>query len=72
MPARLPELTVRRIVLQIADGQSASEVAKSAMVSKRTVERIQLNIDLFNTPYPPTTVKLGRPRTMLPYHAEVR
>jgi hypothetical protein len=70
MPGRLPDSVVHRIVVRLSVGEDPVAIAQVVGVSRASVYRIQLNIDLFNAPYPPTTVVLGRPRAMLPYHEE--
>lgn len=40
------------------------QIAEIMGVSRRTIERLRLNFELFDAPYPPTTVKLGRPPTL--------
>ena len=70
MPGRLPSSVVHRIVLRLSVGEDPAAIAQAVGVSRASVYRIQLNIDLFNAPYPLTTVVLGRLRAMLPYHEE--
>jgi hypothetical protein len=66
MPARLPDDVIYRIQLRLECGESPAEIHTATKVSKRTIERIRLNLDLFSQPYTPSTVVLGRPRALLP------
>ncbi len=70
MPGRLPDSVVHRIIVRISAGDAYATIAQTVGVSKASIYRIALNIDLFNEPYTPRTVVLGRPRAMLPYHEE--
>jgi len=66
MPARLPDDVIHRIQIHLESGESPAEIYKATKVSKRTIERIRLNLDLFGQPYTPSTIVLGRPRALLP------
>ena len=72
MPRRLPDNIVHRILIRLATNKSILSIARHVGVSNETVYRMERNIDLWGVPYPPPTVKLGRPRSLLPYQEEVR
>lgn len=52
--------------------RTSGEIATIIGVSTRTIERLKLNFDLFNAPYPPVTVRLGRPPTLTEAQQAVR
>lgn len=66
MPGRLPDSVVHRIVVRLSVGENPVTIAQKLGVSRASVYRITLNIDLFDAPYAPKTVVLGRPRAMFP------
>jgi hypothetical protein len=66
MPARLPDDVIHCIQIHLESRESPAEIYEATKVSKRTIERIQLNLDLFGQPYTPSTVVLKRPRALLP------
>lgn len=51
MPGRLPNSVVYRIVVRISVGEDPAAIAQVVGVSRASVYRIQLNIDMFNAPY---------------------
>lgn len=51
MPGPLPNSAVYRIVVRISVGEDPAAIAQVVCVSRESVYRIQLNIDLFNAPY---------------------
>jgi transposase len=72
MPRCLPDDIVHRILIYLTTDESIPSIAKCVGVSNETVYRMKRNMDLWGMPYPPPTVKLGRPRSLLPYQEEVR
>ena len=40
-------------------------------MAKKTIYKMQLNLDIWGEPYAPPTVVLGRPRALLPYQKTV-
>jgi transposase len=66
MGRRLPDEAVHRIIVRLNNNEPVPAIASAVKVSKQTVYNIQLNIDLWGTPYAPPTVKQGRPRLLLP------
>jgi transposase len=56
-------MVVNKIILHLRLNQSQRCIAKELKVARSTVQRIQLNVDLFGEPYAPPSVKLGRPRS---------
>jgi hypothetical protein len=66
MPAKLPEDVIYHIQLRLECGESPAIIHEATKVSVRTIQRMQLNLDLFGQPYTPSTVVLGRPKALLP------
>jgi hypothetical protein len=71
MPRRLPDDIVHRILIRLSTSESVPSIAKAVGVAHETVYRIERNIELWGVPYPPPTVRLGRPRLLLPCQEEV-
>ena len=67
MGRRLPDEVVHRIRLRIDAGEEVAAIAKAVKVSKKTIYKLRLNLDIWGEPYAPPTIVLGRPRTLLPY-----
>jgi hypothetical protein len=71
MPRRLPDDVVHRILVRLSASEPVPSIATAIGVAHETVYRMQCNVELWGVPYPPPTVKLGRPRLLLPYQEEV-
>jgi hypothetical protein len=71
MPQRLPDDVVHRILIRLSTSEPVPSIARAVSVARKTVYRIERNIELWGVPYPPPTVKLSRPRLLLPYQEEV-
>jgi hypothetical protein len=71
MPRRLPDDVVHRILIRLSALEPVPSIAAAVGVAHETVYRMQRNVELWGIPYPPSTVKLGRPRLLLPYQEEV-
>jgi hypothetical protein len=71
MPHRLPDDVVHRILIRLSASEPVPSIATAVGVARETVYRMQRNVELWGIPYPPPTVKLGRPRLLLPYQEEV-
>ena len=71
MGRRLADNVVHRILIHLAANEPVPQIANAIGVDKKTVYKIQLNMDTWGTPYAPPTVTLGRPRALLPYQEEV-
>jgi transposase len=67
MGRRLPDEVVHRIRLRIDAGEEVTAIAKAVKVSRKTIYKLRLNLDIWGEPYAPPTVVLGRPRILLPY-----
>ena len=67
MGRRLPDEVVHRIRIRIEAGKAVLAIAEAVKVAKKTIYKMQLNLDIWGEPYAPTTVVLGRPRALLPY-----
>ncbi|KAF2187361.1 hypothetical protein K469DRAFT_705050 [Zopfia rhizophila CBS 207.26] len=68
MVRRLPDGTVNVIQAYLEADRPANEIMEVTKASRATIYRIRLNLDVFGTPYPPNTVKRGRPCTVLRIH----
>jgi hypothetical protein len=55
---------IRAYIEDTANPRSNREIALLMGVSARTIERLRLNFQLFDAPYPPLSVKIGRPTTL--------
>jgi hypothetical protein len=62
---------VHRIIVRLSNNEPVPAIALAVKVSKQTVYNIQLNIDLWGTPYALLTVKQGQPRLLLPDQEQV-
>ena len=71
MPGRTLDEVVNRILIRLALDEPVPAIANAVGVGKKTIYKIQLNMDLWGVPYPPSTIKLGRPRALLPYQEMV-
>jgi len=71
MPRRLADDVVHRILVRLSASEPVPSIATAVGVAHETVYRMQHNVELWGIPYPPPTVKLGRPRLLLPYQEEV-
>jgi transposase len=65
---RLPPSKLSSVVAHIADGMGNSDVATATKVSRPCVRKIRLSLEYWGTPYPPRTVRLGRPSTLRATH----
>ena len=65
MPAKLPDDVIYRIQLRLECEESPATIYEATKVSIRTIQRMQLNLDLFGQPYTPSTIVLGRPKALL-------
>jgi transposase len=71
MGRRLPDEVVHRIRIRIEAGEAVLAIAEAVKVSKPTVYKMRLNLNIWGEPYAPPTVVLGRPRALLPYQEMV-
>ena len=55
---------IRAYIDDTANPRSNREIGLLMGVSTRTIERLRLNFELFDAPYPPPSAKLGRPATL--------
>ena len=67
MGRRLPDEVVHRIRICIEAGEAVPVIAEAVKVSKNTIYKMRLNLDIWGEPYAPPTVVLGRLRALLPY-----
>ena len=66
MVPKLPEDVVHRIKVRLDCGESIAQIYEAVKVSKATLYRLRLNFDLFDQPYTPQSIVLGRPKLLLP------
>ena len=52
---------IRAYLEDTANPRSNREIANLMGVATRTIERLRLNFELFDAPYPPPSAKVGRP-----------
>ena len=71
MGRRLPDEVVHRIRIHIEAGEAVPAIAEAVKVSKPTIYKIRLNLDIWGEPYAPSTVVLRRLRALLPYQETV-
>ena len=71
MGRRLPNKVVHRIRTRIEAGEAVPAIAEAVKVGKKTIYKIQLNLNIWGEPYTPPTVVLGQPRALLPYQETV-
>ena len=71
MGRRLPDKVVHRIKVRIEAGEAVPVIAEAVKVSKNTIYKMRLNLDIWGEPYAPPTVVLGRLRALLPYQEMV-
>jgi transposase len=55
---------IRAYIDDTTNPRSNAEIANLMGVSTRTIERLRLNFELFDAPYPPRTAKVGRPMNL--------
>jgi len=67
MGRRLPDEVVHRIRIRLKANKEAPAIAKAVGVGKKTIYKLQLNLDIWGEPYTPTTVVLSWPQALLPY-----
>ena len=68
-------IMVRRLLIEVANqiklrldhNETITDIARALKVSRNSVYKLQLNFDLWDQPYMPPSVKLGRPSTLLEY-----
>jgi hypothetical protein len=68
MGRKLAADVLNRVIIHFEAGETVPEVHKATKVTKPCLYKLRLNIDLWGTPYPPPTVKLGRPKALLKEH----
>ena len=71
MGRHLPDEVIHRIRVRIEASKAVPTIVEAVKVGKKTIYKIQLNLDIWGEPYAPPTVVLGRPRALLPYQEMV-
>jgi len=71
MGRRLPIEVINQIKLRLDLDEYVPNIAVALGLSKTTVYKLQLNWDLWDRPYAPPSVKLGRPGLLLEYQKQV-
>jgi hypothetical protein len=56
---------LRDVLINLKIGLGFKTIAKKHRCGRNTVKRIELSIDLYNTPYPPKSIVKGRPKLLL-------
>ena len=67
MGRRLPDKVIYRIRIRIKASKVVLAIAEAVKVSKPTIYKMRLNLNIWGEPYAPPTVILRRPRALLPY-----
>jgi hypothetical protein len=68
MGRKLAADILNRVIIHFEAGKTVPEVHKATKVSKPCLYKLRLNIDFWETPYPPPTLKLGCPKALLKEH----
>jgi hypothetical protein len=63
----LPDEVIYRIGLRIDANEDVAAIAEAVKVSKKTIYKLQLNLDIWGKLYTLPTVAIGRSRTLLLY-----
>ena len=71
MGRKLPEDVIHRIKVRLDCGESIVQIRDAVKVSRTTLYRLRLNFDLFDQPYTPQTIVLGRPKLLLAAQEQV-
>jgi len=67
MGRRLPNEVVYRIRIRIKVSKAVPAIAEAVKVSKPTIYKMRLNLNIWGELYAPFTVVLRRLRALLPY-----
>ena len=71
MGHRLPDKVIYRIRLYIKANKSIAAIIEAVKVSKKTIYKLWLNLNIWGKPYAPPIVTLSRYRSLLPYQEVV-
>lgn len=71
MGRRLPDEVVHRIRLRVEANEEVVAIEDAIKVSKKTIYKLRLSLDIWGEPYAPSTVTLERPKLLLPYQESV-
>ena len=71
MGRRLPDEVVHRFRIRIEANEYVATIAAAVKVTKKTIYKLRLNLDIWGEPYAPPTVVQGRPKALLPYQEMV-
>ncbi|KAF1939252.1 hypothetical protein EJ02DRAFT_497357 [Clathrospora elynae] len=58
-----PEL-LQSVINHIAAGDRMVDIERATGVNDKCIRKIRLNLEYWGVPYPPRTVRLGRPATL--------
>jgi transposase len=61
---RLQPVLLQAVIDHIAAGENNTEVHRATGVGRPCIRKIRLSLEYWGTPYPPRTVRLGRPSTL--------
>ena len=67
MGHRLPDKVVYRIRIYIKANKDVATITAAVKVAKKTIYKMQLNLDIWGKPYAPSTVVQGQLKALLPY-----
>lgn len=62
MGHKLPKDVVHAIISLLRINTPVKEIKRVTKASNDTIYRMRLNLELFNAPYPPPTIMIGRPK----------
>jgi len=71
MGRRLLDKVIYRIRLYIKANKDIATIAAAVKVAKKTIYKMQLNLNIWGEPYAPPTIILRRLRALLPYQEMV-
>jgi hypothetical protein len=71
MGRKLDAATLQSVLLDLAKDFPLKTTAKRNKVSRTTVKKIELSMDVYGSPYPPDSCVQGRPKLLLKVQEEV-
>ena len=71
MGRRLLDKVIYRIRIRLKTGKAVPAITEAIKVAKKTIYKIQLNLNIWGEPYAPPTTVLRRLRALLPYQEMV-
>jgi hypothetical protein len=71
MGRKLEARILQDVLLNLLNDMPFKSIARRHRISRNTVKRIELSMDIYGTPYPPNSWVQGRPRLLLKVQEEV-